>query len=614
MKLALSAGALALSMALAGCGGGGSSTVNAPRGNTETPPTTPTTPDTPAEPTPSTVDLPTDGDSYLDSMVTLADTTAPISLATDGTHTAGHFTFTCTAGPCEITIEDGEVSATGTVSVAYSAAAQETIGDGEKAAMAEVTGRARGLYDALVDETGSRGNAIHNDSDLPGVTVSRGLSGSATFSRGGTSGWTQEAPSLAISGWEGKKLTREMDYYTVYTNIGTATQKAYLDHYKPKETVGGTAFARSTYTRGTPLFINPNDSGAQGAYFEGSQWSDRIAGIYYYNIAALQTVVNTAQATLDAVAPGTDSSTETTALREAQENLADAMAAEGRIRLATGAHSNLGTAGWPKEPDSGEAAAEYEFTHHGIVSHATKRRGKFKGTFQGAPGEYTCNTASNGDCTATRSARTSSTKSELILTGTWEFTPDQLNNPKVVLQDDDFIRFGYWMKKPVKADVSNEFPYDVVVFNDGSNYESADFDALTGKFTYTGPAAGLYATKESEADAGDAAHGEFTATATLAADFKDGSDAGTISGSIHNFSVNADWTLTLQETNLLEAGGNARIGAGTANDGQWSYKLHGADEDAHPTGVSGTFHSKIGENTAVAGAFGAATRTTAGSN
>ena len=167
-------------------------------------------------------------------------------------------------------------------------------------------------------------------------------------------------------------------------------------------------------------------------------------------------------------------------------------------------------------------------------------------------------------------------------------------------------------KHPKAAGVGGEFLYDVQVFSGGSMpFPEANVVALEGTSTYTGPAAGLFAVT------GDnAAHGEFTATATLSAAFGDGdADRGSVSGTIGSFvrddGVANDWALALGAAPIAVAAGTPAVVAGSGNIvdgidqiGGWNFQLYGPGTGgANPTGIAGAFDAQIDKNTAVAGAF-----------
>ncbi len=104
----------------------------------------------------------------------------------------------------------------------------------------------------------------------------------------------------------------------------------------------------------------------------------------------------------------------------------------------------------------------------------------------------------------------------------------------------------------------------------------------------------------------DATVGAFTADAELTATFGDGPDGdgsvdsgeATLKGTIKGFkgdAVNTVWELTLEETELPDAGGvtagSAKVGA-TSIVNTWSAQLYG-DASKRPAGVVGDFDGRF---------------------
>ena len=244
-KLTTAAAVAALTLGLAACGGGGSDepTASAP------PPAT--TPD-PMPPAPVAVTLPSDGNMYLDAdELMLSDAT--INVTAGGSMDVGPYTLSCSdAGPCEVTIADGEVMATGEVTAAYSTAAMTTIAAAKSDAMDESDGRAMGLAEALTTSDGvndifgvgaaaltitpvqipqaglptdASGTAGRTD-----IVVTRGLTGDVMVTRD-RAGWHGDATAAASvgAGWGGQVLTnagpRSVQTLTVHSNIANAVRQ-----------------------------------------------------------------------------------------------------------------------------------------------------------------------------------------------------------------------------------------------------------------------------------------------------------------------------------------------------------------------------------------------------
>ena len=133
-------------------------------------------------------------------------------------------------------------------------------------------------------------------------------------------------------------------------------------------------------------------------------------------------------------------------------------------------------------------------------------------------------------------------------------------------------------------------------------------------------------------------YGEFSATATLTADFgeSDVVDDGTVHGTIDQFDQHPDWTLTLKHGPISISGtgtDDANDRTGPADDGGVSWKIDGeavaapdsgsweaafysdlpaaerggtgTETEAVPTGIAGTFEAKYKNVGAIIGAFGA---------
>ena len=532
----------AAALALAGCGGGGS-------GTSSMAPTMPTEP--PPAPTPAAVALPSDGNAYLaEADLTLTDQMIP--LAAGASMDVGAYTLSCSdAGPCEVTIADGAVTATGEVTAAYTTTAMATIDAAKMAKMDENSGRSLGMHSALTDATGTRGQQIIGEADADSkdnLVITRGMSGGAMVTNGqlgGTSGWTSGMADNAVSGFEGHKRTRKTEEIVVYTDIMPAKHKSFLTHY-----AGATAA-----TIGTVTVTAQNDA----------------------------TAANYGRLTLPAA-----------------------------TIVAAGNAGLLDATKFPQPKDEGKGDNTYTYDDG---EGAGKKSSSFKGTFHGAPGTYDCDA---GNCVVQVSDRSTANAPEYDATGTtgnWTFTPDVDNNPQIVNQDGDHMHFGWWVKTPAAAAAEGQYLYDAEMFYGGSRmFPAANIAALDGDADYSGPAAGLFAVK------GDnAAHGEFTATATLTAKFGDATAVGTINGKIASFvrddGVANDWSVTLASTAIdATTGGNTAATAGTTNSrvtggsndniGAWEFQMYGpGTNNADPTGIAGSFRAAIDKDTAVAGAF-----------
>jgi hypothetical protein len=265
--------------------------------------------------------------------------------------------------------------------------------------------------------------------------------------------------------------------------------------------------------------------------------------------------------------------------------------------------------------------------------------GQTPGMFMGIPGMFEC-TQSAG-CTV----RTDDEGNISTLGGTWTFTPTTADEEGMMISDvmvqgvepdADYMYFGYWAETTTGDDAS----MGVRTFYGGMDpYELTNITnaSLEGSATYNGRAAGVFVTKD---DMGPANSGEFTANATLTANFGgddiDMADRYQIDGSVTGFvlmdgdtMVANTWMLTLNpaqfSTRTHDAGtgmvtahenpssstfsGTTDGGAGADNAGEWNGMFFGAstddaNADIMPSGVAGEFLGHFSNGHAL-GAFGA---------
>ena len=184
--------------------------------------------------------------------------------------------------------------------------------------------------------------------------------------------------------------------------------------------------------------------------------------------------------------------------------------------------------------------------------------------------------------------------------------------------DSSYMEFGYWAYVNPNPPAGTD-PVQIETFARGNygtnNGLTVDIPAISGTATYDGLAAGYYTfIKDSEYY-----NGEFTADATLTANF----DSNTISGDIEEFmSVTDDahdlkeWDLTLNDANIgtsrasfTNFNGNTTGGGDT---GAWQGTFYGNTgiatgiaNDDYPEAVLGEFTGHFANDGHVAGAFGA---------
>jgi hypothetical protein len=211
----------------------------------------------------------------------------------------------------------------------------------------------------------------------------------------------------------------------------------------------------------------------------------------------------------------------------------------------------------------------------------------------------------------------------------------------------DYLVFGHWLFVP--EDVTDIDEYEFGVFaNGGDAFQVANLMALTGTASYSGDAAGVY---YADGLSSSPNTGTFTADVELMANFKTGSEYGTVSGEVNGFQFDGDanssvvslfptaLNLTANAYNDYGAmqgdqnifdrswptnpnphrGGwiNGEIEGGSADDGSymsgvWSGKFfgNGAASTDLPTSIGGAFSAHVWDNNqqserGLTGSFGA---------
>ena len=248
--------------------------------------------------------------------------------------------------------------------------------------------------------------------------------------------------------------------------------------------------------------------------------------------------------------------------------------------------------------------------------------------------------------------------------GTWSFIPTD-PNAMIDVADSDYLVFGWWLDEdaddmPSEVDVFVAFPgyVDTPRTDAAGTDDDQTLDEIEGIATYSGGAAGKYALHN--LGAGNSESGNFTASASLTADF-DANAASTdpespdengvmITGMIDDFMTGdmaRSWTVelmmgdantavdgdqALNTLNAAAAAGDGSLGgalaasrtADTADDilttewdlggnvngaGAWTVSTWGADEDAapdsnYPLAAVGEFNASLGTVGSIVGAFG----------
>ena len=232
---------------------------------------------------------------------------------------------------------------------------------------------------------------------------------------------------------------------------------------------------------------------------------------------------------------------------------------------------------------------------------------EFVGTFAGGPGRYSC---SGSACSVTLNDKRMPT----AMDGDWVFAPDSAAMVKI--PDYDHLYFGWWLDGREDGSYGFQSFADAVGFPQGAGNVTAPME---GSATYRGAAAGAWVTMDSSGGrVTDADSGEFTAEATLTANFYGALDAGAVNGEIGSFRDMAGrpldgWRVTLNAAGLTAdeasfAGETVgEVGPGSSGTGSWEGRFHGTDgaeTNARPSHVTGRFDLHF-PGAHLAGGFGA---------
>ena len=177
--------------------------------------------------------------------------------------------------------------------------------------------------------------------------------------------------------------------------------------------------------------------------------------------------------------------------------------------------------------------------------------------------------------------------------------------------DTDYLAGGIWVFAPDTA--TSLADYEFGAFVDGNDpFTTANVMPLTGTATYNGQATGVYSTTE------EGRNYFFDALATLTANFGDGNALGTISGRIHDATVDGQsigvpevtlGTASLGSTNSGFFTGNISYTDldNTAFTGKWGGQFYGnGASDGKPGSVAGTFGAATTDKSeSFLGVFGA---------
>ena len=192
------------------------------------------------------------------------------------------------------------------------------------------------------------------------------------------------------------------------------------------------------------------------------------------------------------------------------------------------------------------------------------------------PGTFAC--TGTGACTITPNAVTGALT--LSGTGVLNFSPED-GNAVISRARSDYLYFGYWLHKPTAPSGAHRFsvvsggsdPFDV------RDEGESTVHALSGRASYSGSAAGKYVTRD--LTAGTARIGQFTATASLSADFN--ATASWAKKVAADAAANADEDLTIAGAVMTNVAGAGMV-SGTITDfmegdeplHNWHVRLDGA--------------------------------------
>ncbi len=207
-----------------------------------------------------------------------------------------------------------------------------------------------------------------------------------------------------------------------------------------------------------------------------------------------------------------------------------------------------------------------EFSTVGQKTHEGNDDGMVRvmGTFDGAPGTYTCTGTGETVCKSAYMVGTSDAGTPptgtpyVMLSGgasgtTWTFVPDDLD-AMVTLGDPTaaamFVTYGYWMRELSGDDGWTDVRPFSELSQNGVPHANGVAQAIKGSASYSGGAAGMYAIYHPVAAGSSSGH--WTANAMLTADF----DEQMVSGELTGFMAEGqamDWKVELLEADISAA-------------------------------------------------------------
>lgn len=225
------------------------------------------------------------------------------------------------------------------------------------------------------------------------------------------------------------------------------------------------------------------------------------------------------------------------------------------------------------------------------------------GTLGGANGTFRCAAATLTTCSV------QNTGNSLVFAGPWTFRPSSAGS-RVRIADEAYMYFGWWSRHATATPA-----WSFHTFHEG--HEAGDISGVTGSASYRGPAAGYYAIYEPNAEGSE--YGDFTATASLTADFSN----NWVQGTVDQFSGHPDWSLTLERLVIAPSSGSTTDldnsvtwtinNTPAETDESWEAEFYSniapADRTGRnnimPSGIAGTFKATYDDIGRLTGAFGA---------
>ena len=272
-------------------------------------------------------------------------------------------------------------------------------------------------------------------------------------------------------------------------------------------------------------------------------------------------------------------------------------------------------------PPTTGSSSTHNFNFDDTATTEMDEADEVEGTYNDAPGTFRC------DGTSACSVTVDDEGDITAMTGTWVFTPNA--GAMSPVPDADYLHYGFWLKRTKDDDGNIEYN-EVETFAGSMAPESnqSDLGNVDGIATYKGGAAGVYVKNVFDPKKGvvdTATSGHFTANADLTAYFDGGNTpankANQFTGTIDSFMLSGpdkenDWSVTLEDANLTD-GLSGMTMVDDAAAGVFNATFHGdimavdhdndpvtPDVNPHPGSVVGEFDA-VFSNGSVAGAFGA---------